>query len=276
MSKGVQPIANMEAEQSVLGAIMVRPEAMDELSDSLLPDDFYREAHGMIFGAMLYLYEKREPVDLVTVTSLLKERGQLDRVGGVVFLAGLTEQVGFATNAAHYAKIVKDKARLRNFHQLTSKLVGDCHGKMDSIETFLDHAEAQLIGVSEAREMHVKSMAELVPVASDRIEKRYENRGMLTGIPTGFTEIDQLTGGFQSSDLIIIAGRPSMGKTALALNIAENAALLFNAPALVFSMEMSDGQLTDRMIAGNARVDAKLLKSGLLTKDEWARVARAE
>ncbi len=223
---GYTPPANPEAEQSVLGAILVRPEVMDRIADVIVPEDFYREAHGRIFKAMLDLYGRGEPVDLVTVTALLKERGQLEGVGGPVFLAGLSEQVGFATNAEYYANLVQDKSVLRRLLDCTQEIAAACLAPVENVAEFLDTAEHKIFQVAEAKvRPGFSPLSALVDIEIATLEAIWGRKdGSLTGVTSGFTDLDNYTAGFQPSDLIILAARPSMGKTALALNIAFNAA----------------------------------------------------
>ncbi|MFZ5448119.1 MAG: replicative DNA helicase [Thermodesulfobacteriota bacterium] len=277
---GYTPPANPEAEQSVLGAILVRPEVMDRIADVIVPEDFYREAHGRIFKAMLDLYGKGEPVDLVTVNALLKERGQLEGVGGPVFLAGLSEQVGFATNAEYYANLVKDKAVLRRLLDCTQEIASACLAPVENVAEFLDYAEHRVFQVAEAKvRPGFSPLSALVDNEIATLEAIWGRKdGALTGVTSGFTDLDNYTAGFQASDLIILAARPSMGKTALALNIAFNAAYKSKPPVPVafFSLEMSKEQLVRRLLSAEGRVDAsQIRRAAFLTGDEWQRLQEA-
>lgn len=277
---GYTPPANPEAEQSVLGAILVRPEAMDRVADVIVPEDFYREAHGRIFKAMLDLYGKGEPVDLVTVNALLKERGQLERVGGPVFLAGLSEQVGFATNAEYYANLVKDKAVLRRLLDCTQEIASGCLAPVENVAEFLDTAEHKIFQVAEAKvRPGFSALSALVDNEIATLEAIWGRKdGSLTGVTSGFADLDNYTAGFQASDLIILAARPSMGKTALALNIAFNAAYKSKPPVPVafFSLEMSKEQLVRRLLSGEGRVDAsQIRRAAFLTSQEWTKLQEA-
>jgi replicative DNA helicase len=277
---GYTPPANPEAEQSVLGAILVRPEAMDRIADVIVPEDFYREAHGRIYQAMLDLYGKGEPVDLVTVNALLKERGQLEGVGGPVFLAGLSEQVGFATNAEYYANLVKDKAVLRRLLDCTQEIASGCLGPVENVAEFLDAAEHKVFQVAEAKvRLGFSPLSALVDNEIATLEAIWGRKdGSLTGVTSGFKDLDNYTAGFQASDLIILAARPSMGKTALALNIAFNAAYRSKPPVPVafFSLEMSKEQLVRRLLSGEGRVDAsQIRRAAFLTGDEWRKLQEA-
>ena len=270
------PPNSIEAEESVLGAILVRPEVLDDVADIITAEDFYREAHGRIFRAMLDLHEAQEPVDLVTVTSYLKDRNQLEGVGGPVFLAELSEQVGFAVNAPKYAARVRDKSTLRRLLDVSQETAGACFTHVEDIDAFLDTAEQKIFEIRESRtgQAEAQSFADLVPDEIRDIEAIYARKGEIFGVPSGFTDLDHLTGGFQDSDLIVIAARPSMGKTALALNIATHAAAK-GFPGVFFSLEMSKSQLIRRELASEGRINAVHLREGRLNNQEWASLQTA-
>ncbi|MGA9756530.1 MAG: replicative DNA helicase [Desulfobaccales bacterium] len=285
---GYTPPANPEAEQSVLGAILVRPEAMDRIADLIAPEDFYREAHGRIYKAMLDLYGRGEPVDLVTVSALLKERGQLEGVGGPVFLAGLSEQVGFATNAEYYASLVRDKAVLRRLLDCAQEIASACLAPVENVAEFLDRAEHKVFQVAEAKvRPGFSPLSALVDNEIATLEAIWGRKdGSLTGVSSGFTDLDNYTAGFQASDLIILAARPSMGKTALALNIAFNAAYggppekphsrQTPVPVAFFSLEMSKEQLVRRLLSSIGKVDAsQIRRATFLTGPEWTKLQEA-
>lgn len=267
------PPSNQEAEQSVLGAILARPQVMDDIADQIKPVDFYREAHGRIFQAIMDLYAKNEPIDLVTVTALLKERGQLEGVGGPVFLMTLTEQVGFSVNAPKYAKIVAEKATLRRLLEATQTIAGACLAPVENLAEFLDEAENMVFSVVDTTvRPGFKGIGPLAVAEYNALEQIFERKEMLTGVPSGFKDLDNLTAGFQNSDLIIVAARPSMGKTALALNIAHNAAKRTGTPVGFFSLEMSEEQLTRRQLSSSAMVDANNLRRAFLAPAEWEKL----
>lgn len=274
---GVTPPANLEAEQSVLGAILLRPQVLDQVADLIGVNDFYRQAHGRIFQAMLDLYSRAEPVDLVTVTALLKERGHLDEVGGPLFLASLSEHVGTAANASYYAKLVHEKAILRGLLERSQEIGQACLGPVEDVDEFLDWAEGQIFQIAEAKiRPGFQSLANLVEQEVETLEKIWHREaGRITGVPSGFTDLDSLTAGFQKSDLIIIAARPSMGKTALALNIAFNAAYLSQVPVGFFSLEMSKEQLVRRLLSCAGEIDASHLRRAFLTGEEWQNLQQA-
>ena len=284
---GYTPPANPEAEQSVLGAILVRPEVMDRIADVIVPEDFYREAHGRIYQAMLDLYGRGEPVDLVTVSALLKERGKLEGVGGPVFLAGLSEQVGFATNAEYYANLVRDKSVLRRLLDCTQEIAASCLAPVENVADFLDQAEHKIFQVAESKvRPGFSPLSALVDTEIATLEAIWGRKdGSLTGVTSGFTDLDNYTAGFQNSDLIILAARPSMGKTALALNIAFNAAYGRRrgagqstppVPVAFFSLEMSKEQLVRRLLSSEGRVDAsQIRRAAFLTGQEWTKLQEA-
>jgi replicative DNA helicase len=277
---GYTPPANPEAEQSVLGAILVRPEVLDRIADLIVPEDFYREAHGRIYKAMIDLYGRGEPVDLVTVNALLKERGQLEGVGGPVFLAGLSEQVGFATNAEYYAQLVHDKAVLRRLLDCTQEIAASCLAPVENVAEFLDEAEHKVFQVAEAKvRPGFSPLSALVDHEIATLETIWGRKdGALTGVTSGFVDLDNYTAGFQPSDLIILAARPSMGKTALALNIAFNAAYKSRPPVPVafFSLEMSKEQLVRRLLSSVGEVDASQIRRAVfLTGPEWTKLQEA-
>jgi replicative DNA helicase len=271
---GLTPPANLEAEQSVLGAILLRAEALDQVADLLSPEDFYRSGHGHIFKAMLDLWKRAEPVDLVTVTALLRERGRLEEVGGPVFLAALSEHVGTAANAAYYAKLVHEKSVLRRLLDCSQNITQACLSPVEDVEQFLDKAEAEIFKVAESKiRFGFQPLSSLVETEVATLEAIWHrDQGRITGVPSGFADLDSLTAGFQPGDLIIIAARPSMGKTALALNIAFNAAYQAQVPVAFFSLEMSKEQLVRRLLSTVGEIDASHLRRAFLTEDEWRKL----
>lgn len=268
------PPANLEAEQSVLGAILVRPEVLNEVADILSPTDFYREAHGRIFAAMLALYAKGEPVDLVTVNALLKEQGQLEAVGGPVFLAGLSEQVGFATNALYYARIITDKARVRRLLDATQEISGACLAPVENISEFMDQAEQRFFEASRVNEGggQIHPIGKLAVKVVERLEAAYGHENDLHGLLTGLFDYDRLTAGLHPGELTILAARPSMGKTALGLNIVWHVSHVLNEPVVFFSLEMPEEQLVQRLMSAGGRIDGQRVRRGLLDSQDWAKL----
>jgi len=268
---GLTPPANLEAEQSVLGAILLRSQALDQVADLLTPADFYRSGHGQIFQAMLDLWGRGEPVDLVTVTALLKERARLEEVGGPVFLAELSEHVGTAANAVYYARLVHEKAVLRRLLECSQNIAQACLAPVEDVEEFLDNAENQVFKVAESKiRAGFQPLGRLVEQEVATLEAIWHReQGRITGVPSGFTDMDEKTAGFQRGDLIIIAARPSMGKTALALNLAFHAAYEAQVPVAFFSLEMSKEQLVRRLLSSVGKIDASNLRRAFLTNEEW-------
>lgn len=270
------PPQNLEAETSVLGAVLLENEALNRVLEILKEDDFYRNAHRRIFSAILHLYEHSEPVDLITLSEVLKTRGELDDVGGVEYLNSLVNGVPTAANISYYAKIIKEKALLRKLINRTTEIVSQSYSISGDVDEFIDQAERTIFEISEDRvRPSFYPIKDLIKSSFKTIERLYEKRQLITGVPTGFQRLDELTSGLQPSDLIIIAGRPSMGKTALALNIAQNASVQAAIPAAIFSLEMSKEQLALRMLCSEAKVDAHRLRGGFLSESDWPKLTRA-
>ena len=262
---------NMEAEQAVLGGILIDNEAIHQVLEIIEVEDFYKESHRKIFLVFLELYEQNQPIDLVTVCEALQKKQQLEEVGGATFLASLVEVIPTASNIAYYAKIVKEKSILRKLITRATYIINQCVAPTDeNIEEILDRAEQTIFEVSQERiQTSYYSLKDVIKSTFQTIQSITQKDSYITGIPTGFIDFDRLTSGFQPSDLIIIAGRPSMGKTAFALNIAANAASKHKIPVGIFSLEMSKEQLTTRMLCAEAKVDSQKLRSGFLAEHDW-------
>jgi replicative DNA helicase len=270
------PPQNLEAETSVLGAVLLENEALNRVLEILKEDDFYREAHRRIFSAILHLYEHSEPVDLITLSEVLKTRGDLDAVGGVEYLNSLVNGVPTAANISYYAKIIKEKAILRKLINRATEIVSQSYSNSGDVDEFIDQAERTIFEISEDRvRPSFYPIKDLIKSSFKTIERLYEKRQLITGVPTGFQRLDELTSGLQPADLIIIAGRPSMGKTAFALNIAQHASVRATTPAAMFSLEMSKEQLALRMLCSEAKVDAHRLRGGFLSEADWPKLTRA-
>ena len=271
------PPQSIDAEMSILGGILLENEAINRVLDILVPDDFYRESHRKIIRAMIELNEHREPCDLITLTTILKKRGELEDVGGGAYLATLVDFVPTAANIAYYGRIVKEKAIARNLIRAATEIVTDGYDEQSEIEELLDKAQKTIFEISENR---VKTpYYQLNAILKDTIKyigDLYEKKEHTTGVPTGFLDLDDKTAGFQRSDLIIIAGRPSMGKTAFALNIAQYASVYADPryPVAIFSLEMSKEQLVTRLLCSESRVDASRLRTGHLLDGEWDKIMR--
>ena len=270
------PPHSLEAEQSVLGAILIDRETIIEIAEFLAPQDFYRQAHGTIYRAMLELFERREPVDLVTVSEALERGDDLEQVGGRAYLSQLSNQTPTAVHAVQYARIVERKSVLRNLIGAAGKIAGIGYEDPAEIQEAIDRAESELFQVSNRRiSAGFAQLKELLHQAYDRLDYLHAHRGELSGISSGFLDLDQLTTGFQRSDLIVVAARPSVGKTSFALNIAEHAAVREKKTVGVFSLEMSKEQLVLRLLSSVANIDSKRLRSGFLEELDFARIAPA-
>jgi len=270
------PPQNIEAEQCVLGGVLLENDAINNVLEILVPEDLYRESHRKIFTAMIALFEKSEPIDLITLTNILKSRNHLDEVGGSAYLSSLVDSIPTAANISYYVKIIKEKALLRGLITTATEIITRGYEDEEDVADLLDQAERSIFQISENQiKPSFYSMKSILKESFKTIEKLYESREIVTGVPTGFDEIDKLTSGFQPSDLIIIAGRPSMGKTAFSLNIARHAAVEKSIPVVVFSLEMSKEQLAMRMLCSEAKVDAHRLRGGFLGETDWPKLTRA-
>lgn len=272
------PPQNIEAEQSVLGAILLDNEAINHALEILTDEDFYRDAHREIFRAMAALSDRNQPVDAITLTESLKTKGLLEQVGGVGYIAELADAVPTAANVAYYARIVREKAVLRSLASIATSIAASAYDQPGDVEQFLDEAEHRIFEISERRiRPAFHSMSELTRESIKLLERLYESRELVTGVPTGFTDLDIITAGLQPSDLIVLAARPSMGKTALALNIAAYAAMDADQPRGVafFSLEMSKEQLVLRLLCSEARVDSARARKGFLEGDDFRKLAQA-
>jgi replicative DNA helicase len=270
------PPQNLEAEQSVLGGILIENEAINRVMEILDPDDFYRDAHHKIFNALINLSERDEPADLITLTNELRKIDQLDSIGGASYLASLIDSVPTAANIEYYAKIVKEKSILRKLIQTSTEIVTQSYEDRGDIEVFLDEAERAIFDISEKRvKPSFYSIRDVVKESFKTIERLFQKKELVTGVPSGFKELDRMTAGFQPSDLIIIAGRPSMGKTAFCLNVAQYAAVENKIPVAVFSLEMSKEQLVIRMLCSEAHVEGTRLRTGFLNESDWPKLTIA-
>jgi replicative DNA helicase len=270
------PPQHLEAEEFVLGAILIDNQAMNKVLEVLSPSAWYREAHRKIFQAMIELSEVNEAIDQVTVSECLRRRNELEQIGGAAYLAKLVAQVPTAANVRHHAKIVQEKALLRNLITVATDIVASGYRDSEKVEDLIDQAERSIFEIAE-RKMRPSfvPVREIVKASFETIERLYEKKERVTGVPTGFTDLDELTSGLQPSDLIIVAGRPSMGKTALALSIAQYAAIEKRETVAIFSLEMSKEQLVLRMLCSEARVDAHKLRSGFLGRTDWPKLTSA-
>ena len=270
------PPQSLEAEESILSAILVDNDTLPEILEILSPKDFYRTSHQKMFTAMTDLFSRNEPVDLVTLTNILRERGWLEEIGGATYLANLVDTVPLAVNAQHYAKIVHDKACLRQLIEKSNAIAKRCFEDGGDVENVIDYAESSIFEISENKiKPAFYPIGKIIEVNIDALEERQGNKALVTGVATGFTKLDELTAGLQKSDLVILAGRPGMGKTAFALNIAKNSAIDTNIPIAIFSLEMSKEQLSFRMLSSEARIDSSRLRRGFITQDDWIKITDA-
>ena len=270
------PPQNLEAEQAVLGAMMLEPEAGSSVFEMLQPEDFYRDNHRLIFSAIRDLFEKGDPIDLVSVAEILRQQGRLEQVGGISTISEIARSVPSAANVEYYAKLVTEKALLRQLIRATSSILERGYEPGEEARGLLEEAEKLILDLSRRRVKDGFSFIRDVLLETfEKIEYLYANKGNLTGVPTFFTELDRMTSGWQPSDLVIIAGRPSMGKTAMVLNMAQNAAVRAKVPVAIFSLEMSKEQLVQRMLCGEAMVDQQRVRTGELLDADWPKLTRA-
>jgi len=273
------PPNSVEAEQSLVGGLMLNKAAWDKVGDVVTADDFYRNDHRIIFTAIAQLVEEGNPCDVVTVSEFLAQRSELDKAGGLEYLAALANETPGAANARAYANIVRERSMLRSLINAGNEISGSAFGTDGrSAAELVDEAERRVFDIAErgARAgAGFRSLKEILPLAVDRIDLLHQSDGDISGVSTGYNEFDKLTTGLQGGDLIIIAGRPSMGKTTLALNIAENAAIGAKVPTAIFSMEMPSQQLAFRMISSLGRVDQTHLRTGRFPDEDWSRINTA-
>jgi replicative DNA helicase len=270
------PPQAVDAEMAVLGSIMLDDESLGKVVDIIKTECFYRSAHRKIFDAALYLYDHSDPVDIITLSEELKRRKVIDEVGGSYYLTELAESVPSAANVEYHARIVLEKYILRQLIEESASIAHDCYEGSESVYDILDHAEQRIFSLSDKQ---LRSTFEHIdPIMHDTFEAiahYHERKGMVTGVATGFHKLDELTSGFQPGELIVVAGRPSMGKTAFCLNMARNAAVEGDEPVPVgyFSLEMSKRQLALRLLCAEARVDAHAVRTGTLSEDQWPKLS---
>ncbi len=267
---------NVDAEKSVLGAILVNNENYYRVLENLRPEDFYLDAHRVIYRQMVELIGRSRAVDLITIQEELVRASQLESAGGITYLASLLEGIPHLVNIEHYIEIIREKSLMRQLINAANKVMAECYDQAEPAEEILDRAEQTLFSLSEKRiKTGFVSVRELELPATRLLEKLYTEREMITGVATGFRDLDRLTSGLQPSDLIILAARPSMGKTALCLNVAQQVALHKQLPVGMFSLEMSKEQLLMRMLCAEARVDAHKVRTGYLGKEDFRKLIDA-
>jgi len=270
------PPQNVEAEKSVLGSMLIDEEAIGTAVEFLEAQWFYDDSHRKIFQAILDLYQGRKNVDLITLSDKLKNDGLLEQVGGVTYLSTIIEYVPTSANVEHYAKIVKEKGVLRRLIKNATAIISDSYSAKSNIEEVVDNAEQLIFEIADLKQtqksVHIK---DLVREGIENLDRLYQRKEHITGIATHFTKFDNMTSGLQKADLIVLAGRPSMGKSALAVSIAENVGVDQKKGVAIFSLEMSKEQLVQRMLCSQARVDAHKVRSGFLSPSDWPKLTAA-
>ncbi|QUH25171.1 replicative DNA helicase [Serpentinicella alkaliphila] len=270
------PPHSVEAEQSVLGSMLLDKEAILTVLEVLDPEDFYKEAHMEIYESIITIFNKNEPVDIVTLTDELKKRGTLDAIGGIPYLTSLASSVPITANVKYYAEIVEEKSTLRRLIKASEEIIQLGYNSELEIAEVIETAQKNIYDISQNRQQEgFTEIKELLSNTFDRIEELYENKKGITGLTTGFIDLDRKLGGLHGSDLVLVAARPAMGKSAFALNLAHNAALKANASVAVFSLEMSKEQLVLRILAAESMIDLNKLQNGHLNEEEWTKLARS-
>lgn len=270
------PPHSVESEQSILGSILLDKDAIITVAETITPTDFYKDAHRIIYESMMALNNKNEPIDMVTLTDELRKRGYLDDIGGVTYLTSLSTIVPTTSNVKYYADIVKEKSVLRQLIKASNDIINLGYGSGESAENVLDFAEKKIFDISQERTNDdFKPINQVLMDTYDMIESIYSNKSDVTGVTTGFKDLNKKINGLQRTDLILVAARPAMGKTAFALNLVQNAAIKGNASVAVFSLEMSKEQLAQRMIAAQSNVELKKMKTGTLNDADWPRIISA-
>ncbi len=267
---------SLEAEQAVLAAMFNDRDAILEVIPLLKDTDFYRHDHGVLFATMRKMNEQNVPVDLVTITAQLDKDGNLEKAGGITYVAQIANSLGSAANITHYANIVKEKAVLRDLINIASNISNRSYDDTEETEKILDDAERMVLEISQKRTRSgLTPVSEVLGETLNRLEILSTKQEGLTGLTSGFIDLDRMTSGWQKSDFIILAARPAMGKTAFALNMAQNAALLTKQPVAIFSLEMSKEQLVNRMISSQAEIDQQVLRNGRIFGEDWIRLVNA-
>ncbi len=270
------PPQNLEAEQSVLGSILLKDNVFGNVLEIIQPEDFYSPAHRIIYDSMITLFEKNDPHDIITLTNHLKDQNRLDEVGGAAYLASLTSIVPVTANIASYARIIKQKSVLRRLIEVNTEIAGRCYEEQGEIDLLVDEAEQAIFDIAGKKSgQSFTPLKDIIPAAFAKVEQLFKRKELITGVPTGYYEIDKLTAGLQPSDLIILAGRPSMGKTAFAMNLAQHAALVEKTGVAIFSLEMSKEQLTMRLLSSVGRIDSHRIRTGKLHDEDWPKLTRA-
>ncbi len=270
------PPQNIDAEQAVLGSILLKTDGLGSVIEILKPHDFYKEGHKIIYSSIIDLFEQNEPQDLLTVSNLLKNTNQIEKVGGPTYLASLTSLVPVTANITSYAKIIREKSILRKLIEVNTDIAARCYEEQNDIDLLVDQAEQAIFDIAGTKgDQYFTHVKTIVPKAFETVEQLYKRKELITGVPTGYSEIDKMTAGLQKSDLIILAARPSMGKTSFAMNIAQHAALVEKIGVAVFSLEMSKEQLVMRLMSSVGHIDSQRIRTGKLHSDDWPKLTRA-
>ncbi len=270
------PPHNLDAEQAVLAAMMLDKDAIYEIVPILKEKDFYKEAHGIIYRTIVDLAEQGEPVDLITITESLRKSGNLEKVGGVGYIAQVANAIGTSTGVTHYAELIKEKSLLRSLIKIATNLAARSYKDSEETEQILNDAERMILEISQGRVRGgLVPISEVIEGTIERLEILNNKKSEITGLTSGFRDLDKFTSGWQNSDLIIVAARPAMGKTSFCLNLAANAALLAKVPVAIFSLEMSREQLVQRMLSSAAMIDQQKLRTGRLLDKEWIALTSA-
>ena len=270
------PPQNIEAEQSVLGAVLIEQSSIAKISDLLNPEDFYREAHRLIYRAVLGLFERSEAIDFITVVDILRRENTLEQAGGIAYITSLANGVPTAANITFHAKIVQEKSLLRRLIAAATDIASMGYAESEEVDRVLDSAEQKILEVATRKSSQdFQPIKEIIFSTLDKIDEMHKSKGGITGISTGFANLDKLTGGFQRSDLILIAARPSMGKTAFVLNVAQHMATRDRKSVVIFSLEMPKEQLAMRMMCAEGMIDSQHLRTGAMSSDEWKNLVDA-
>jgi len=270
------PPQNIEAEQSILGAILIDNDALPKALEILDPEDFYKQSHRKIFNVMIELFEKSEPIDMITLTDDLKRRDEMEAVGGISYLSSLVNMIPTAANVKYHSKIVREKALLRGLLRSATEIAGRVYEDNLDAEELVDYAERSIFDISDKRiKASFVTLKEVIKDSFEMIERLYDKKETVSGVPSGFRDLDDLTTGFQKGDLIVIGGRPSMGKTAFSLNVAQHVGLELKEPVAIFSLEMAKEQLAFRMLCSEAMVDSSSIRKGFIKKEDWHKLTSA-
>ncbi|MCA9364525.1 MAG: replicative DNA helicase [Candidatus Moranbacteria bacterium] len=270
------PPHSIETEQTVLGALMLDKDAIIKIADFLGPKDFYRQNHALIYETAIELYDQREPIDVLSLSNRLEEKKLLEKIGGSAYLASLVNSVPSASSIVHYAKTVQKKSLLRKLITTASEITELGYNEIDDIEKTLDEAEQKIFGIAEkSLKQDFTPIKAVLEAAFNRLDELHKNKGQMRGVPTGFVDLDNILSGLQNSDLVILAARPSIGKSTLAMDLAKNASIKHKIPVGVFSLEMGADQLVDRMIAAQSGIDLWKLRTGHLSDDDFPKINEA-